>query len=148
MTLHIAPNEEDSALARVSGELLRRYVQPDRPLRLYLAESAQTLELPSSAVALLMNILEAMAAGQSVTLVPDEAELTTVQAAELLGVSRPFLIKLLEKGALPYRKVGTHRRIKLVELLRYKAALRHEGEAILDELVAEAQAHDFGYRPA
>ena len=60
-----------------------------------------------------MDILEAMAAGRGVTIIPENAELTTVQAVEVLNVSRPFLIKLLEEDRIPYRKVGKHRRIRM-----------------------------------
>ncbi len=65
------------------------------------------IELPAVAVDLLLDILGAMAAGQGVTIIPENAELTTVQAAGVLNVSRPFLIKLLEDNAIPHRKVGS-----------------------------------------
>jgi excisionase family DNA binding protein len=92
-----------------------------------------------------MDILEAMAAGRGVTLILENAELTTVQAAELLNVSRPFLISLLESRALPYRKVGRHRRIRMEDVMAYKERIDREREAVLDELVAEAQKHGMGY---
>jgi excisionase family DNA binding protein len=92
-----------------------------------------------------MDILEAMAAGRGITLIPENAELTTVQAADVLNVSRPFLIKLLEEKALPCRKVGAHRRIRMEDVMAYKARIDADREAVLDQLVAEAQEQDMGY---
>jgi len=94
---------------------------------------------------MLMDILEAMAAGRGVTVIPENAELTTVQAAEVLNVSRPFLIKLLEDGALAYRKVGKHRRILIEDVMSYKNGIDRDREAILDRLAAEAQELGMGY---
>ena len=73
----------------------------------------ETFTLPAEAVSLLIDILEAMAAGQAVTIMPEEVELTTTQAANLLNISRPYLLQLLEAGEIPYHKVGTHRRIRI-----------------------------------
>ncbi|HXW71158.1 MAG TPA: helix-turn-helix domain-containing protein [Methylocella sp.] len=92
-----------------------------------------------------MDILEAMAAGHGVTIIPESAELTTVQAAELLNVSRPFLIKLLDNGVIPHRKVGKHRRVRMEDVMAYKAAIDREREGVLDRLVGEAQEQDMGY---
>jgi excisionase family DNA binding protein len=92
-----------------------------------------------------MDILGAMASGQGITLIPENAELTTVQAADILNVSRPFMIKLLEEGALPYRKVGKHRRVLMEDVMNYKRAIDQEREAVLDKLVADAQEQDMGY---
>lgn len=147
----LPPSAQDAAIARVSGQLLSRYARQKRPLTLRVTDSEQErpLELPAGAVALLMDILEAMAAGRGVTLMPENAELTTVQAAEVLNVSRPFLIKLLDEGAIPHRKVGKHRRIRMEDVMAYKAAIDRERETVLDQLVSEAQEQeqeqDMGY---
>jgi excisionase family DNA binding protein len=143
----MAPTTRDSALARLSGEVLARYAQSDHPLTMRVtdANQEQPIELPAGAVALLMEILQAMAAGRRVTIIPENAELTTVQAAEIINVSRPFLIGLLEDGTIPYRKVGTHRRILREDVLAYKASIDKKREAVLDELVEDAQKHDMGY---
>lgn len=92
-----------------------------------------------------MNILEAMAAGRGVTLIPENAELTTVQAADVLNVSRPFLIRLLEDGAIPYRLVGKHRRIRMEDVMNYKARIDRDREIALDQLTEDAQRQDMGY---
>jgi excisionase family DNA binding protein len=109
------------------------------------SEQEQPLELPAGAVALLMDILDAMAAGRGISLIPEDAELTTVQAAEVLNVSRPYLIKLLAEGAIPHRKVGKHRRIRLEDVRSYKSRIDRDREALLDELAADAQENDMGY---
>jgi excisionase family DNA binding protein len=143
----LPPSAQDVAIARVSGQLLARLARQKRPLtlRVHDAEQEQPIELPAGAVALLMDILEAMAAGQGVTLVPENAELTTVEAASLLNVSRPFLVKLLDDGVIPHRKVGKHRRIRLEDVMAYKARDDRERDAILDQLVQEAQEQGMGY---
>ena len=107
------PTADESMIARESSQTLARIVREDKPLtvRVMDVEPEASLALPASAVNLLKDILEAMAAGQRVTLIPEHAELTTMQAADILNVSRPYLIKLLEKGEIPFRKVGRHRRI-------------------------------------
>jgi excisionase family DNA binding protein len=92
-----------------------------------------------------MDILETMAAGRGLTLVSQGAELTTVQAAAILNVSRPFLIKLLDEGTIPHRKVGTHRRIRMDDVMSYKTRIDREREAVLEELTREAQEQGYGY---
>ena len=141
------PSLQEAALARASGQRLSRLVGRNRPLtiRVMDAEREQPLDLPAGAVALLMDILEAMAAGRGVTVIPENAELTTVQAADILNVSRPFLIRLLETGAVPHRKVGRHRRIRMEDVIGYKQRIDAEREAALDRLTAEAQELDMGY---
>jgi excisionase family DNA binding protein len=143
----LPPTAQDAALARLSGQRLSRYAGLNRSLSLRVmdAEQEQPLELPASAVALLMDILEAMAAGRGISLIPDNAELTTVEAADVLNVSRPYLIKLLTEGALPHRKVGKHRRIRMEDVMAYKSLIDREREAVLDRLAADAQENDMGY---
>jgi excisionase family DNA binding protein len=142
-----APTAQEASLARVSGQRLSRYARRKKPLSLRVmgAGQEQPIELPAGAVALLIDILEAMAAGRGVTIVPENPELTTVQAAALLNVSRPFLIKLLKEKVIPHRLVGKHRRILIDDVMAYKARIDREREAILDRLTAEAQNEDMGY---
>jgi excisionase family DNA binding protein len=86
-----------------------------------------------------------MANGHAVTVMPVQAELTTQQAADLLGGSRPYLVRLLEDGRIPFHKVGTHRRVRAADVMQYKARRRGESRQVLDELTREAQDLGLGY---
>ena len=108
-------------------------------------KDSHTLTLPRAAFDLLVQILGHMANGNSVTLMPLHAEITTQQAADLLNVSRPFVVSLLEERKLPCRKVGTHRRIRMADLVAYKKRDDEERRTILAELTAEAQKLGLGY---
>jgi len=96
-------------------------------------------ELPEGIHELLVSVVEHLRAGNGVTLIPMHAELTTVEAAELLNVSRPFLIKQLEAGALPHHMVGTHRRLRLADVLAYRDRMDAEAEDALAAMSAEAE---------
>lgn len=101
--------------------------------------------VPKEAFELLLEILAQMANGNAVTIVPVQAEFTTQQAADFLNVSRPFLIELLEAGAMPHRKVGSHRRVRFEDLLRYKQTDDARRQGVLDQLAAQAQDLGMGY---
>lgn len=125
--LALASVQPDQAEVRTAVEGLpqiKEYLatHSDSVIRLVVAgEQDKTLVVPRGAVELLARILAHMASGQGVSVVPSHAELTTQQAAELLNVSRPFLIGLLEDGEIEYRKVGKHRRIRAQSLMSYIA---------------------------
>lgn len=129
---------EDAALARSCEEGLARVVRKNKSLKLKVGRAGQeqSLELPAGAVMLLMNMLEAMAAKRAVTLIMEYGELTAVHAAEMLGVSRPFLTRILDENRLPYTRIGSHRRIRIEDVLTYKAKLEAERLAIMQKLVA------------
>ena len=105
----------------------------------------EEIEIPFQAFLLLKSILNNMAKGKSIALLLSDSELTTQQAADILNISRPHLIKLLNQGKIPYRKVGTHRRILLTEILEYESKLKKERRQNLDLLANEAQELKLGY---
>jgi excisionase family DNA binding protein len=106
---------------------------------------ALSVTVPVQAFELFLEVLGQMANGNAVTIVPVHAELTTQEAADVLNVSRPFLVKLLDEGRIPCRLVGTHRRVKMADLVAYKTKDEEERATVLDELAAEAQKHGLGY---
>jgi excisionase family DNA binding protein len=142
----VAPSEADAQLAGESARSLSPYQSEN--LTVHIVSNGtpeQSVVLPASAVRLLVRILNEMADGNAVTLIPIHADLTTQQAAQLLGVSRPFLIKLLETGELPFRKVGTHRRVTFSDLLDYKRKVDGERANALSALAEQAQELNMGY---
>jgi excisionase family DNA binding protein len=108
-------------------------------LRILDGSSSETVRLPAAAVRLLVRILEEMARGNAVTVIPVHAELTTQEAADTLNISRPSLIQLLEDGKIDYRRVGTHRRVRFDALMRYKRQADAARRAVLAELAAYDQ---------
>jgi excisionase family DNA binding protein len=104
-----------------------------------------SITVPVQAFELFLEVLGQMANGNAVTIVSVQAELTTQEAADVLNVSRPYLVKLLDESQIPCRLVGTHRRIKMADLLVYKNKDDEERAKVLDELAAEAQKHGLGY---
>src|SRR6266568_9474161 len=139
------PSEAEAILAKETGRVLAARMREDEPLRLRILDDASpegTFNLPASALRLLVRILEEMARGNAVTLIPVHAELTTQEAADMLNISRPSLIQLLGEGKIEYRKVGTHRRVRFEALMSYKRAADAERRAALAELAASA--HEIG----
>lgn len=102
-------------------------------------EAVTRIVVPSVAFGFFVDVLDEVANGNAVTVVPVHAELTSQQAADLLNVSRPFLIKLLDERAIPYRRVGNRRKILLVDLLDYKRRDETMRRDIADELTREAE---------
>lgn len=118
---------------------LQDHAEPHATLRLQGAEGAVDLVLPANAVLLLEDILTHLAKGDEVTVLPRQAELTTQQAADLLNVSRPYLIKLLDGGEIAYRHVGSHRRVLAGSLIEYKRRDDAHRRAVADELSRSTQ---------
>ncbi len=143
----VTPTDADAALAQESGRRLAEHLGRSEPLRLELRTDAarEELLLPPPALRLLLHALTEMGRGHAVALTPVHAELTTQQAADLLNVSRPHLVKLLDEGAIPSRKVGTHRRVRLEDLLTYRREFLAQRQAALEELTALSQDLDLGY---
>lgn len=136
------PSEADTMLAKETSRVLASNIPASDPLELQIPNDpspAGMVRLPVSAARLLVRILEEMARGNAVTLIPVHAELTTQEAADMLNISRPSLIQLLDEGKIEYRKVGTHRRVKFESLMAYKRKSDAERRAALAELAAYDQ---------
>jgi excisionase family DNA binding protein len=144
----VRPDPEDMRTADLALARFKRYLarhQGEHDVRLVVADTPEQEEfvVPRGAVELLARILAHMAAGKGVSVIPADAELTTQQAADLLNVSRPFLIKLLDDGKIEYRKVGKHRRVRAESLLAYKRADDQRRREVADELAALDQEMGF-----
>lgn len=140
------PTEEDIKLSTQSSRVLASLTNSHSHTQKITVESEsgkeESLLIPSVAYELLIDILSQISQGNAVTLVPVQAELSTQQAANLLNVSRPYLIKLLESNEIPYRKIGKHRRILAQDLYQYKADIDAKRSQSLDELTALTEELD------
>lgn len=152
--LPMAPSSDEISVAIEASRQLSAALASKRTLKrgkngtrvtLHLTDLADGIPVPESAVEMLQQILIEIAKGNPVSIIPGSAELTTQQAADMLNVSRPYLIELLEKNAIPHRKVGTHRRIRYEDLKSYKDHIDSERLKVLDELTAQAQELGMGY---
>lgn len=143
----LLPSDHDRTLARKSGRDLARLIGRGRDFKVRIIDDdcQEDLVLPESAIRFLVELLAEMARGNAVTLMPIDAELTTQQAADLLNVSRPFLIQLVDSGQIPARKVGTHRRISFRDLTAYKHKTDAARSNALDELAEQSQFLGMGY---
>lgn len=147
---YLVPSERETEEAKVLSRMLSPSIRRNCSLTLRIvdetaAEQEAIITLPANAARLLLEILVQMAEGKAVTLLPTQAELTTQQAAAILNVSRPFLVRLLEHGQLPYRKVGTHRRILLRDVIAHQEGTDATRSRSLDELANLSQELNLGY---
>jgi excisionase family DNA binding protein len=145
----VTPTEADTQLARESSRRLATHQLGKRPsVRIQVlddGEDAEPVVVPVAALRLLLHALTEMAQGNAVTLIPVHAELTTQQAADVLNVSRPYVVKLLDEGKIPCRTVGKYRRVRFDDLLAYKRKDDAARAKIADQLAAEAQELGMGY---
>jgi excisionase family DNA binding protein len=142
------PTDKEMQLAEESSRKLSNYIESTKEPVIQLikkGKNGEAIFLPASALKLLMVILSHMAQGSAVTIIPVHTELTTQEAADLLNVSRPFLVGLLEERKIPFRRVGTRRRVLAKDILRYKEEIDKKRLNVLDELANEAQKHNMGY---
>lgn len=142
------PSEHDRQLAADLSHTLGALAQTEGDFTVTIAgEGGVTTELriPSLALRLLFAALSEMACGNGVSLLPLNAELTTQEAADVLNVSRPYLVGLLEKGEMPFRMVGNQRRVRLQEVVAYKARTDIDRRAALNELARLGQEAGVGY---
>ncbi len=140
------PTEDETASASVAITAMARALTDEGALPIKVVEDGDEvqIELPPAIGQLMLDLLTHIARGEMVTFVPYGAELTTQKAADLLNVSRPFLTKLLEEGQIPFHRVGSHRRIRVTDLLEYRAGRDAERADALDELQSLGQEFDAG----
>jgi excisionase family DNA binding protein len=135
----VLPSETEAALARETSRVLAARMQDVDPMEIRIlgyGAPEETLKLPAPAVRLLLRILEEMARGNAITLIPLHAELTTQEAADILNISRPTLIQLLDEKKIKFRRIGTHRRIPFEAVMEYKRKTRAERQVAIDEFVS------------
>jgi excisionase family DNA binding protein len=114
-------------------------------VKIKIQESGEFITIPKKALELLSLILSNMAEGKAIFLIPSDSEVTTQQAADMLNVSRPHIVKLLEQGTIPFKKVGSHRRILLEDILRYESEQKERRKENLQFLAEQAQELNLGY---
>ncbi len=141
----LAMPDEQQALSRLESLMLQSQnwsegANNQAPSPQFVGSDGQSVALPPSLVGLLRQLVHDLAQGRAVMLVSHDQELTTQQAADLLNISRPYLVKMLERGEIPFTKTGTHRRVLLADLMEYKQhrdARRRQGLAQLTQLAEE-----------
>ena len=144
----IIPSKKDTFLAEQSGRILATQIKSTQNPSIQILIEGQTQEsvtLPATALRLLVDILAQMAEGNAISLIPVSTELTTQEAADLLNVSRPYMVSLVESGEIPHRKVGSHRRILAKDIMIYKTKIDEARLKALSELSEQAQKLKMGY---
>ncbi|HBP6526383.1 TPA: helix-turn-helix domain-containing protein [Pseudomonas aeruginosa] len=143
------PDEKEIAAAVQSHRQLAAFLSTKlETQRIELVDEAdhrQVVDVPTFALRLFGEILSELALGNTVKVVPIHAELTTQEGADLLNVSRPHLVKLLDEGVIPHTKTGSHRRVKFADLVAFKKKRDEDSRAALDALAAQAQELGMGY---
>ena len=143
----VSPNAGEVKLAVESCRLLASTkIGRAKSVRIRLLDDAgETVSVPASALRLFVHLLSEMSQGNAVTLIPTHAELTTQQAADLLNVSRPYVVKLREEGKIPSLSVGKYRRVRFDDLMAYKSKDDEARARVLDQLTSQAQELGMGY---
>jgi excisionase family DNA binding protein len=139
------PSEQDELL-ELGEQLARMAARQRRPHARLLAPDGTEVEIPASAFAALRAVVRDMAQGLTIALIPHDRELTTNEAADILGVSRPFLVRLLDRGELPYHRVGTHRRLRVEDVLAYRELRAKHRREQLRKLTELSEQVEGGYR--
>lgn len=140
------PTAQEIEQAKETSRLLSKYSEDQLRIRILDKQGeGEDMVLPGYAFNLLLDILTQMSMGNAVSFMPVNAELSTQQAANLLNVSRPYLVDLLNKGDIPFRKVGTHRRVLAKDVIAYKEKEDEERLKVLQELTDQAQELNVGY---
>jgi len=143
------PTRKEQKIARENKEIFDRIAgnikSSTKEIEIKIKGEEDTIKIPVSALKHLNTIMNLIAEGKAITVNPVDAEITTQEAADILLVSRPYVVKLLENGKIPFRMVGSHRRIRLEDLLAYKEQMEKEREDALTELTRISQELDLDY---
>lgn len=140
--------DQKIALSSLQGfQVVSQKIKSSRKkgVKIKIQETGEFITIPKKALTLLSAIIQNMAEGKTISIVPSNSEVSTQQAADMLNVSRPHLVKLLEAKKIPFKKVGSHRRILLKDIIEYKEQLTKQREAQLDFLSNQAQDLKLGY---
>lgn len=136
------PSKIDQKVASESYDALASVIEQinsEQP-EIEIEETSEKIKIPLSALKLLGDILKAMGQGKLISLVPISTEVTTQAAAEILGCSRPHLVKLLEERKIPFVKVGKHRRIKFDDIMKYRKEMKEQQKQnIIDIMNADEE---------
>ncbi len=143
-------DEREAELAKAAQRCIMAALDHSKAHRIVLVDEgssnrAPVIELPPKALRFVADLLGAMGQRQPVALIPQKHELTTQEAAAFLNVSRPFVVKQIEEGRIPHRKVGRHRRVEFAHLVKYQESQRRDTDTALQELADQAQALKLGY---
>jgi excisionase family DNA binding protein len=138
-------SSDELGLAQQSRSIFARHTDKQGRLVFQIRGGKESVVIPATITRLLDYILTQTSEGNAVTILPQQVELTTQQAADLLNVSRPYLVGLLDSGKIPCRKVGTHRRVYAKDVLDYKRAIDARRTSVLNELAKQAQELNMGY---
>ena len=144
MVLSTVSNLTDQEIALKASRFLASYLPKSKTCELKLNEK-ETITLPIDVLPQLAEIFNHIAKGNEIKILPIKQELTTSEAAEILNVSRPYLVNLLESGEIPFRKVGVRRRILSIDIIAYKQKIDNQRKTALMELATQAQELNMGY---
>lgn len=136
-------SDEEAVIAREAVSRLKPITDAKQDVRLRVMESPDiVVPIPARALRLIADVLTYMADQTAVSFIPHDCEMTTKQAADLLNVSRPHFVSLLERDELPYRKVGAHRRIKAADVLAYRETISQKHHSAVEEMARLSQELD------
>jgi len=145
--INVVPTESERKMAKESRGIVKECLSGGESCRLRIIVDGveRDVDIPMTAMRALGEALRQIAMGKAPVVLPLDAEVSTQQAADILSVSRPYLIRLLDSNEIPFRRVGAHRRIRLLDVLTYKRRNDEERMKVLDELQAQAQELNMGY---
>lgn len=141
---HVQPSSEEAGAINDLRDQINAIFERQQSAFL-IGPDGEQVPIPASAFAALRQVVEGMSQGLSMTLVPTGMELTTQQAADVLHVSRPHLVSLLERGDIPFHRVGTHRRVLMTDVLNFRRRRALDRKEQLDELTRIAEESESGY---